>query len=277
MVIAELFSNINDPTTRAAFPAVPRGTRGGAGAGRRAAIGCLRVRWRRCCESRALGLVRRARARHASCPGTPGCGPEVGLHGAAGLGARLRGGGASSGSAPCRMGRRRRSRVRSTGRCGEDGADQGIVSAGGREASGVRAARPGTAGERREPPAPLTGGVVLYRTVPRRSGAAGWGRVGGRCALGLPRIRRAGSARPAPAQGRVASAAPLWRAGGGGSGRPIGTGCCRGVPQPLRCRPGRGSIWCSPRFRQRPRALRARPCEPALSSASGSRGASSAL
>lgn len=169
MVIAELFSNINDPTTRAAFPAVPRGTRGGAGAGRRAAIGCLRVRWRRCCESRALGLARRARARHASCPGTPGCGPEVGLHGAAGLGARLRGGGASSGSAPCRMGRRRRSRVRSTGRCGEDGADQGIVSAGGREASGVRAARPGTAGERREPPAPLTGGVVLYRTVPMPS------------------------------------------------------------------------------------------------------------
>lgn len=221
MVIAELFSNINDPTTRAAFPAVPRGTRGGAGAGRRAAIGCLRVRWRRCCESRALGLVRRARARHASCPGTPGCGPEVGLHGAAGLGARLRGGGASSGSAPCRMGRRRRSRVRSTGRCGEDGADQGIVSAGGREASGVRAARPGTAGERREPPAPLTGGVVLYRTVPCRAARV---RPGGAVSGADARWASLGFAAPeapGPPQPRAASPRPLLCGGRGAVGAAV--------------------------------------------------------
>lgn len=136
----ELFSNTKHPTPKAAFPAGLRGRGAGleaGGAGRRGAIGCLQVRWRRCCESRALGLV----AAGACAPRTvprfteARTGSKAARRG--GIGRPSVRGRGFLGSAPCGMGRRRRSRVRSTGRCGEDGADQGIVSAGGREASGL--------------------------------------------------------------------------------------------------------------------------------------------
>ena len=86
---------------------------------------------------------------------------------------------------------------------------------------------------------------------------------------GIP-VPRPGDGESAVADGtRVGALEKLEesQARGGRSGHPSGAGRHRGVPQPLRCHPGRGSVWCSPRFRQRPRAPRVRPGESALSSA----------